>query len=103
MCDSTKSNSHSHGVRSDVEKALGDLREDLSEKLRLITRHEAHIKMIGAADFPQVGAVIHVLEKIRDEEKGHVADLMTVINMLDGAQASRFNNHPDHQHSHERR
>ena len=84
MCDSTKSHSHAHGKRTEVDKALADLREDLIEELRLVTKYDAHLRLIGAASFPEVDAVIEVLGRLRDEARRHTEALIRVINRLEG-------------------
>lgn len=87
MCDSTKSHSHAHGMRTEVDKALADLREDLIEELRLVTKYEAHLRLIGAASFPQVDEVIEVLGRLREDARRHTEDLIHIITHLEGQPA----------------
>lgn len=98
MCNA-HSAGHAHGVRSDTDKAVADLRDDLIEELKLITKYEAQIPVIAAEDFPKVDDVVHVLGHIRDDHKHAVSTLIEFINRLDaGQQAAR--SHDDQQHQH---
>jgi len=99
MCN-THSNGHAHGVRSDQDKAVADLRDDLIEELKLITKYEAQIPVIAGEDFPGVDDVVHVLGHIRDEHKHAVNTLLEFINRLDeGQKAASAHEHEDkHEH-----
>ncbi|MFQ5455537.1 MAG: hypothetical protein ACE5EA_04935 [Nitrospirota bacterium] len=98
MCDTTGTHSHVHGVRSDAEKAIGDLRDNLADKLRSVTRYEAQICLIKEGDFPQSGEIVHLLEHIVEDEKRHVADLMNSVTRLDKVQSDMLHNHSEHHH-----
>ena len=82
MCNA-HSTGHAHGARSDAEKAVADLREDLIEELKLITKYEAQIPVIASEDFPQVDEVVHILGHIRDEHQDAAGTLIEWINRLD--------------------
>lgn len=101
MCN-THSNGHAHGVRSDQDKAVADLREDLIEELRLITKYDAQIPVIASEDFEGVDDVVHVLGHIRDEHKHAVGTLMEFINRLDAGQraASGHEHETEHETEH---
>ena len=109
MCN-THSHGHAHGVRSDEEKVCADLRDDLVEKLRSITKLEAQIPVIAEEEFPMVNEVTAVLAQIVREEKRHAAALMKLINKLDDVQSEMFltglkveeidHDHDDHDHAH---
>lgn len=97
MCN-THSAGHAHGVRSDADKAVADLRDDLIEELKLITKYEAQIPVIAAEDFPAVDDVVHVLGHIRDEHKHAANTLIEFINRLDAGQKTTEAH--DDQHAH---
>ena len=105
MCN-THSNGHAHGVRSDQEKVCADLRDDLVEKLKSITKLEAQLPVIESEDFPLVNEVTAVLSQIIREEKRHAAALMKLINKMDEVQSEMFltglkfdeQDHDDHDH-----
>ena len=107
MCN-THSNGHAHGVRSDMDKAVADLRDDLIEELRLINKYEGQLPVIASEDFEGVDEVVHVLGHIRDEHKHAVATLMEFIAKMDaGQKAAAGHGHeeehahgPDHAHHH---
>ena len=114
MCN-THSNGHAHGVRSDQEKVCADLRDDLVEKLKSITKLEAQVPVIESEDFPLVNEVTAVLSQIIREEKRHAAALMKLINKMDEVQSEMFlsglkfddhdheqteHEHTEHGHSH---
>jgi hypothetical protein len=83
-------------VRSDQDKAVADLRDDLIEELKLITKYEAQIPVIAAEDFTGVDDVVHVLGHIRDEHKHAVNTLLEFINRLDaGQKAASAHEHED--------
>lgn len=97
MCN-LHSHGHAHGVRSDAEKVLADLRDDLVEELKLINKYEAQIPVIAAEDFQDVDHVVKSLIQIRDHHKELAADLVQLINKLDTVQADLMNG--GHQHHH---
>jgi hypothetical protein len=109
MCNN-HSHGQAHGVRSDEEKVCADLRDDLVEKLKSITKLEAQIPVIANEEFPMVNEVSAVLTQIVREEKRHAAALMKLINRLDDVQSEMFlsglkldeHDHDDHdEHDHE--
>ncbi len=81
------SNAHSaggaHGIRSDSEKAVADLRDDLIDELKLISKYEAQLPVLAAAEFPGVSEVTHILGHIRDAHQRAAGDLMEFIKRLD--------------------
>lgn len=101
MCN-THSHGHAHGVRSDAEKAMADLRDDLVEELKLINKYEAQIPVIAAEDFPEVDEVVKALLQIRDDHKGITARLIKLLGKMDSGQAGLFEvgHSAGHDHSH---
>jgi len=99
MCN-THSNGHAHGVRSDMDKAVADLRDDLIEELKLVTKYEAQIPVIASEDFAQVDDVVHILGHIRDEHKHAVTTLIEYINRLDAGQKSADSHSHETKHEH---
>ncbi|MFI5304509.1 MAG: hypothetical protein ACHQYP_06900 [Nitrospiria bacterium] len=106
MCNN-HSHGQAHGVRSDEEKVCADLRDDLVEKLRSITKLEAQIPVIAEEEFPMVNEVTAVLAQVVREEKRHAAALMKLINKLDEVQSEMFlsglkidDHDEEHDHSH---
>lgn len=97
MCN-THSAGHAHGVRSDAEKAVADLRDDLIEELKLINKYEAQIPVIAAEDFPAVDDVVHVLGHIRDDHKHAASTLIEFINRLDAGQKTAQPHDGQHEH-----
>ncbi len=97
MCN-LHSHGHAHGVRTDAEKVLADLRDDLVEELKLINKYEAQIPVIAAEDFPEVDEVVKNMVEIRDEHKSVAANLINLINKLDTVQAGLINHQADHAH-----
>ena len=91
MCNN-HSHGHAHGVRSNEEKVCADLRDDLVEKLRNITKLEAQIPVIETEEFPLVNEVSAALAQIIREEKRHAAALMKLINKMDQVQSEMFLN-----------
>ncbi len=84
MCN-THSHGHAHGVRTDTEKALADLRDDLVEELKLINKYEAQIPVIAAEDFPDVDEVVKYLVEVKDQHKSLAATLVRLINKLENS------------------
>lgn len=60
------------------------LRDDLKDELLAINNYQAHI------DATENGEIKKVLSHIRDEEKGHVAELIKLIQSLDATQNEKF-------------
>jgi hypothetical protein len=85
-------------VRTDTEKVLADLRDDLVEELKLINKYEAQIPVISAEDFSDVDEVVKNLIQIRDTHKGVAASLMKTIHKLDSVQAGLIGHTADHVH-----
>ncbi len=103
MCDTTGNHSHSHGVRTSQEKAYGDLRNNITIQMDLLTKVEAQLAVIGAEDFPMVGAIVHTLEHLKGDLKKNIAELIQLINALDAEQAAYFGEEHTHEgeHAHE--
>ncbi|MFQ5507801.1 MAG: hypothetical protein ACE5FN_00535 [Leptospirillia bacterium] len=100
MCDTTGNHSHSHGVRTSQEKAYGDLRNDIAIQMDLLTKVEAQLAVIGAEEFPMVGAIVHTLGHLKADLKKHIAELVQLMNALDSEQAAYFaGEHEAHDHS----
>ena len=106
MCNN-HSHGSAHGVRSDEEKVCADLRDDLIEKLKSITKIEAQVPIIEAEEFAMANEVSAVLRQIIREEKRHAAALMKLINKIDETQSEMFlsglkieagHDHDDHDH-----
>ncbi len=98
MCN-MHSHGQAHGVRSDQEKTVADLRDDLVEELKAITKYEAQIPVVANGDFEQMDAVVHSLEHIRDEHKKLAADLIQMIAKLDPEQGRALAGiSPSHDH-----
>ncbi|MDH5527664.1 MAG: hypothetical protein OEY97_10195 [Nitrospirota bacterium] len=100
MCDTTGNHSHSHGVRTSQEKAYGDLRNDIAIQMDLLTKVEAQLAVIGAEDFPMVGAIVHTLEHLKADLKKNVAELIQLLNALDAEQAAYFSGDHEHESEH---
>jgi len=103
MCDTTGNNMHKHGVRTSQEKAFGDLRNDIAIQMDLLTKVEGQLAVIGAEEFPMVGAIVHTLEHLKGDLKRNVAELIQLINALDSEQAAYFGDEAhghDHGHDH---
>ncbi|HXN06956.1 MAG TPA: hypothetical protein VN944_07840 [Nitrospiria bacterium] len=109
MCN-THSHGGAHGVRSDEEKVCADLRDDLVEKLKSITKIEAQLPIIEEEEFAMANEVCAVLRQIVREEKRHAAALMKMINKIDETQSEMFltglqieegHDHDEHDHSHD--
>ena len=66
------------------ELDLEMLREDLIAELKAINQYQEHIDTLDDDE------AIRVLERIRDDEKEHVAELIKLIQMLDPVQAEKF-------------
>jgi hypothetical protein len=105
MCDTTGNHMHKHGVRTSQEKAYGDLRNDIAIQMDLLTKVEGQLAVIGAEEFPMVGAIVHTLEHLKGDLKRNVAELIQLINALDAEQAAYFgdtgHDHGPEGHSHD--
>jgi len=102
MCSTGGGHGHSHGVLSDAQKALADLRGDLTETLNMINKYEYQIAVISGADFPAAGEVVHTLEHLLESKKEHAAILIELINQIDVTQRKMFEgNGHEHEHEHE--
>lgn len=95
MCNA-HSAGHAHGVRSDAEKAVADLRDDLIEELKLVTKYAAQIPVIASEDFPAVDEVVHALSHLRDDHKNAVQTLIKFISRLDAGQQGEQHTHEGH-------
>ncbi|MEO5657533.1 MAG: hypothetical protein ABIO65_13360 [Nitrospiria bacterium] len=84
-----------------MDKAVADLRDDLIEELKLITKYEAQIPVIANEDFSGVDDVVHVLGHIRDEHKHAVSTLIEFINRLDEGQRAATGHEHDEQGEHD--
>jgi len=100
MCDTTGNHSHSHGVRTSQEKAYGDIRSNITIQMDLLTKVEAQLAVIGAEDFPMVGAIVHSLSHLKGDLKKGIADQIQLINALDAEQAAYFAEEHDHEAEH---
>lgn len=108
MCNTSEGHSHSHGVLSEAEKALADLRDDLTEVLKMINKYEYQKAVIGGADFPAAGEVVHTLDHLLEDQKEHAAILMEIITTIDVTQREKFEGNGDehedelgHEHIHD--
>lgn len=100
MCN-THSHGQAHGVRSDSEKVMADLRDDLVEELKLINKYEAQIPVVAVEDFPQVDAVVQMLVEVRDGHKAATASLIRFLNQIDAEHAASLDGHAAATHSEE--
>ena len=98
MCN-THSHGQAHGVRTDTEKAMADLRDDLVEELKLTNKYEAQIPVIGTEDFPEVDEVVKVLIQIRDDHKEASARLIRLLGKMDDKMDAVHVGHNDHSHA----
>ena len=61
MCNTSGGHgSHAHGTLSQAEKALADLRNDLTEVLKMVNQYEYQKAIMSGVDFPAAGEVVHV-------------------------------------------
>ena len=67
-----------------IQDDLEMLREDLIGELQAINQYEAHILGMESEE------AVTTLEHIVEEEKEHVAELLTLIQNLDPVQAEKF-------------
>lgn len=68
------------------EELINAIRQDIVGELEAIFLYDAHAK---ATDDPRAKKI---LEDIRDEEREHVGELMTLLNILDPNEAELFAN-----------
>ena len=100
MCNTSGGGGHSHGVLSQAEKALADLRNDLTEVLKMVNNYEYQKAVMGGADFPAAGEVVHILEHLLESQKEHAAVLIELINKIDVTQRKMFEEGNGHEHEH---
>ena len=67
-----------------IEDDLEMLREDLISELQTINQYQEH--MLSLEDEEAVTTLEHIIE----DEKGHVAELLRLIQALDPVQAEKF-------------
>ena len=93
---------HAHGTLSQAEKALADLRNDLTEVLKMVNQYEYQKAIMSGVDFPAAGEVVHVLEHLLESQKEHAAILIELINKIDVTQRKMFEgNGEEHEEAHE--
>lgn len=102
MCGTGGGQGHSHGTLSAAQKALADLRKDLSEVFDMVNKYEYQMVMIAGADFPAAGEVVHTMGHLLDNQKEHAAILIDLIAKIDVTQRKMFEGNGDeHEHEHE--
>jgi len=108
MCSTAGGHSHAahaHGTLTSEEKAAADLRDDLGEVLKLVTKLEYQRAIMSGSDFSGADDITHTLEHIIEDQKGHAALLMQLINEVDMVQRSKFEGEEEgnngHEHGHE--
>ena len=93
---------HAHGTLSQAEKALADLRNDLTEVLKMVNKYEYQKAIMSGVDFPAAGEVVHVLGHLLESQKEHAAILIELINKIDVTQRKMFEgNGEEHEEAHE--
>ncbi|MFQ5467808.1 MAG: DNA gyrase subunit A, partial [Kiloniellaceae bacterium] len=55
----------------------------------LLTKVEAQLAVIGAEEFPMVGAIVHTLEHLKADLKKNIAELVQLMNALDADNTPR--------------
>ncbi len=100
MCNTSGGEGHSHGVQSQAEKALADLRNDLTDVLKLVNKYEYQKAIMSGVDFPAAGEVVHILEHLLESQKEHAAVLIELINKIDVTQRKMFEGN-GHEHEQE--
>ena len=73
--------------RMAVEDDLEMLREDLTGELQAINQYQEHILSLENEE------AVSTLERIIEEEKEHVAELLALIQALDRVQAGKLKRH----------
>ena len=108
MCSTAGGHSHTahaHGTLTSEEKAAADLRDDLGEVLKLVTKLEYQRAIMSGAEFSAADDITHTLEHIIEDQKGHAALLIQLINEVDMVQRSKFEGEEEgnngHEHGHE--
>src|SRR3990170_6408637 len=108
MCSTAGGHGHAaHGTLTSEEKAAADLRDDLGEVLKLVTKLEYQRAIMSGSEFSGADDITHTLEHIIEDQKGHAALLIQLINEVDMVQRSKFegeeegNNGHEHEHGHE--
>ena len=93
---------HAHGTLSQAEKALADLRNDLTEVLKMVNQYEYQKAIMSGVDFPAAGEVVHVLGHLLESQKEHAAVLIELIGKIDVTQRKMFEgNGEEHEHGHD--
>ena len=106
MCSTAGGHNHAaHGTLTSEEKAAADLRDDLGEVFKLVTKLEHQRAIMSGSDFSSADDITHTLEHIIEEQKGHAAMLIQLINEVDMVQRSKFegdegNGNEEHSHGH---
>lgn len=67
-----------------VENDLEMIREDLIGELQAINQYQQHIESLENEE------VVATLERIIEEEKEHVAELLKILSVLDPVQAEKL-------------
>ena len=108
MCSTAGGHSHAahaHGTLTSEEKAAADLRDDLGEVLKLVTKLEYQRAIMSGSEFSSADDIAHTLEHIIEDQKGHAALLIQLINEVDMVQRSKFEGEEEgnngHEHGHE--
>ena len=108
MCSTAGGHSHTahaHGTLTSEEKAAADLMDDLGEVLKLVTKLEYQRAIMSGAEFSAADDITHTLEHIIEDQKGHAALLLQLINEVDMVQRSKFEGEDEgnngHEHGHE--
>ena len=106
MCSTAGGHSHAaHGTLTSEEKAAADLRDDLGEVFKLVTKLEHQRAIMSGSDFSSADDITHTLEHIIEDQKSHAAMLIQLINEVDMVQRSKFegdegNGNEEHSHGH---
>jgi len=106
MCSTAGGHNHAaHGTLTSEEKAAADLRDDLGEVFKLVTKLEHQRAIMSGSDFSSADDITHTLEHIIEDQKGHAAMLIQLINEVDMVQRSKFegdegNGNEEHSHGH---
>ena len=108
MCSTAGGHGHAaHGTLTSEEKAAADLRDDLGELFKLVTKLEYQRAIMSGSEFSAADDITHTLEHIIEDQKGHAAMLIQLINEVDMVQRSKFegedegNNGHEHEQGHE--
>jgi len=106
MCSTAGGHNHAaHGTLTSEEKAAADLRDDLGEVFKLVTKLEHQRAIMSGSDFSSADDITHTLEHIIEDQKGHATMLIQLINEVDMVQRSKFegdegNGNEEHSHGH---